>query len=493
MNIANQGFPATRADLNNALQALVSNSSGTSAPSTTFANQWWYDTTNNKLYIRNEANNAWIEVAVLDQTNNEWQITTGVVKAKDGDGLVFQTDDGTARLSIEDSGNVTINDGSANVDFRVESDGDTHALFLDGETGAVQMGGSSDVTGDLGDSDGRLGLVNTGNGHAGVSMFRSDTSITSSNVIGKLAAYNNDTTSNAIKELVKIEFTSDGSFAAGDNPTRIEFFTTQDATDTIRSVAKFDNGGTLKINRGLVCNDDSAAATNADVRMESDGNSNQFFLDTSANAIGIGTTNMNVIGNNASGMNLLADGMLGVSRDGTPLKVNKLSDGNIVEFYSAAGREGIISISGSTTTYGGFSGQHETSGIATNTDLGTVVSTIDELDIYPDLQDGEPHPKAGQNRADHAKVKVSNTTGDVCVYGVVAKFDDDGKALISSVGIGSVKVTGACANGDLLESNGDGTAKVQSDDIIRSKTIGKVTIGNSNTGVKLVSCVMYCG
>ena len=47
--------------------------------------------------------------------------------------------------------------------------------------------------------------------------------------------------------------------------------------------------------------------------------------------------------------------------------------------------------------------------------------------------------------------------------------------------------------GPLLESNGDGTAKVQSDDIIRSKTIGKVTIGNSNTGVKLVSCVLYCG
>ena len=46
---------------------------------------------------------------------------------------------------------------------------------------------------------------------------------------------------------------------------------------------------------------------------------------------------------------------------------------------------------------------------------------------------------------------------------------------------------------DLLESNGDGTAKVQSDDIIRSKTIGKVTIGNSNSGVKLVSCVLYCG
>jgi hypothetical protein len=64
---------------------------------------------------------------------------------------------------------------------------------------------------------------------------------------------------------------------------------------------------------------------------------------------------------------------------------------------------------------------------------------------------------------------------------------------VASVGIGSIKVTGACSGGDLLESNGDGTAKVQSDDIIRSKTIGKVTIGNSSASVKLVSCVLYCG
>ena len=72
-------------------------------------------------------------------------------------------------------------------------------------------------------------------------------------------------------------------------------------------------------------------------------------------------------------------------------------------------------------------------------------------------------------------------------------FDDDGKVMVVSVGIGAVLVTGACSKGDLLESNGDGTAKVQSDDIIRSKTIGKVTIGDSDTGVKLVSCVLYCG
>ena len=45
MNIANQGFPAFRSDLNNALTALASTSNGTSAPSTTFAYQMWVDTT----------------------------------------------------------------------------------------------------------------------------------------------------------------------------------------------------------------------------------------------------------------------------------------------------------------------------------------------------------------------------------------------------------------------------------------------------------------
>jgi hypothetical protein len=76
-NIANQSFPATRTDLNNALVALASNSSGDAEPGTTYANQWWYETDTNILKIRNEANNAWIEIATLDQTsNNVLSITT---------------------------------------------------------------------------------------------------------------------------------------------------------------------------------------------------------------------------------------------------------------------------------------------------------------------------------------------------------------------------------------------------------------------------------
>ena len=207
---------------------------------------------------------------------------------------------------------------------------------------------------------------------------------------------------------------------------------------------------------------------------------------------------MNAVGNNVAGINFLGDGQGNFSRDGgIVLRINRKQDGDLVDFRSAAVVEGTIDVSGNDVTYGGFTGAHESSGIPTNTLKGTVVSTIDELDIYPAMQgsgkDLESCPKAGQTRANHAKVEVSNSTGDPCVYGVVSRFNNHDKAIIASVGIGSVRVTGACSKGDLLESNGDGTAKVQSDDIIRSKTIGKVTIGNSDSGVKLVSCVLYCG
>lgn len=70
MVIANQTASAARTDINNALEALVTNNSGATEPTTTYANQWWYDTVNNKLKFRNEADTAWIEIGELNQTSN---------------------------------------------------------------------------------------------------------------------------------------------------------------------------------------------------------------------------------------------------------------------------------------------------------------------------------------------------------------------------------------------------------------------------------------
>lgn len=72
--IANQSAPDFRSDLNNALQALASLSSGATAPATTYANMLWYDTANNILKMRSEADDAWISIGYLDQTTNAFRV-----------------------------------------------------------------------------------------------------------------------------------------------------------------------------------------------------------------------------------------------------------------------------------------------------------------------------------------------------------------------------------------------------------------------------------
>ena len=106
MNIQNQGFPAFRADLNDALSALASNSAGIASPSTPYAYQFWYETDLNLLRMRNADNDAWITLAYFDQTNDEWEVRSAVIQAVDSAGVVIKTDDGTARITVNDNGTV---------------------------------------------------------------------------------------------------------------------------------------------------------------------------------------------------------------------------------------------------------------------------------------------------------------------------------------------------------------------------------------------------
>jgi hypothetical protein len=87
--IANASGAAVRSDLNNALAAIVSQNSGSSEPSTTYAYQLWADTTNNVLKIRNSANNAWNAFAALNDTafriSSTGQVGIGVTPASNTD------------------------------------------------------------------------------------------------------------------------------------------------------------------------------------------------------------------------------------------------------------------------------------------------------------------------------------------------------------------------------------------------------------------------
>ncbi len=57
-----------RSDLNNTLAAIVSNNSSSSEPSTKYAYQWWADTNEGVLKIRNSANDGWVTLLQLDGT-----------------------------------------------------------------------------------------------------------------------------------------------------------------------------------------------------------------------------------------------------------------------------------------------------------------------------------------------------------------------------------------------------------------------------------------
>ena len=141
LSIANQGFASFRSDLNSALQALGSTNSGTSAPSTTYANQLFYDTTNNILKIRNEDNDAFISLFTLDQTNDNIESLT-INGALTADSLAVDniTIDGT-EIDLS-SGDLTLDVAG---DIILDADGGDVA-FRDGGTGYLQISSvSNDV------------------------------------------------------------------------------------------------------------------------------------------------------------------------------------------------------------------------------------------------------------------------------------------------------------------------------------------------------------
>jgi len=79
--IANGTGAAVRSDLNGALGAIVSQNSGATAPATTYAYQWWADTTTNILKLRNSANSAWIDIIQLDGDFTRVSVDNGTAAA----------------------------------------------------------------------------------------------------------------------------------------------------------------------------------------------------------------------------------------------------------------------------------------------------------------------------------------------------------------------------------------------------------------------------
>lgn len=176
--IANGTGSAVRSDLNNALAAIVSQNSGASEPSPTFAFQLWADTTTNTLKLRNSANSAWIELRQLDGDFTKVSVDNGTAGAPSiyfnasgtdtgfyssgTDALDFSTA-GTQRFGISSTGDLTVFGGNVTLngqgDLRfADSDSSNWVAFQSPATV------SSNVTWTLPSADGTNGQALTTNG-----------------------------------------------------------------------------------------------------------------------------------------------------------------------------------------------------------------------------------------------------------------------------------------------------------------------------------------
>ena len=228
-----------------------------------------------------------------------------------------------------------------------------------------------------------------------------------------------------------------------------------------------------------------------------------------------------------------------------PLTLNRIDgDGDILWIYSDGLQVGTVSNSGSTVSYNAFAGSHW-SRLADNSKptilRGTVMESIATMMDWYQVKftfnrDGEDIIKKesislpdGKSVGDVVKhtyqgiehdaeiikesneqlpmCKISDTADSKAVYGVFMDWDDKDDGLNGDVNDMLVTALGAfvvrihkdetVAIGDYLQSKGDGTAKVQADDILRASTIGKVT-STEKTHIHAddsycVPCTLHCG
>jgi hypothetical protein len=192
---------------------------------------------------------------------------------------------------------------------------------------------------------------------------------------------------------------------------------------------------------------------------------------------------------------------------GVPLVVDRFTDdGNLVLFRQANTDEGTISVSGTTVSYNGghLSRWSQLTDSTKDTSIvkGTVMTNLDQMAVWShdavaatyytdddELPEGvsvgdEKTPAVDAFTEDNEQLNcmaVSSVEGDTNVAGVFVNWDYDDDQFndmnVAMTGDMVIRIASGTtvARGDLLMSAGDGTAKPQGDDIVRSKTIAKVT------------------
>jgi hypothetical protein len=245
--------------------------------------------------------------------------------------------------------------------------------------------------------------------------------------------------------------------------------------------------------------DSAFAGSASNIIMKTDG-SEAMRIDSSGNFL-FNTTDTNPI-NDQEGLGGIAlrnsDSQAFFASPNAQIIANRIStDGVLVQFRQDGTIEGDIAVSGTTVSYNGGH-LSRWSRLPDGTDdthiyKGTVMTNLDEMcewkDEQGDLEDNEQLNKT----------TVSTQEGDPNVAGLFVAWDEDddwGDYYLAMTGDLVVRIAQGVTvqRGDLLMSAGDGTAKPQGDDIVRSKTVAKVTSNHTGhtypDGSYAVPCVV---
>jgi hypothetical protein len=459
-----------------------------------------------------------IKIAGADDfkfTANNMNVLSGSTLTIDSGATI--TNSGTANgFGTDPDGAQVFNESGAAVDFRVESDNNANMLVVDGSTDCVAIGQAAGDSNFELDIAGDIRLYNSGDGFEAINWDSNRGS--NGDFLGDLTAAWNGT------EVCRF------AFRAGDDTTNKDngFFTWElAAAGSLSEKARLTNTGSLGV--GQTGDDGSALTGGGDLGCIINGAN-------SAKQTAFAFQNDGIVVNRSEGNN---------------------NNYSMIDFYRNGSNSGGISSSNTTVTYGTFCGVH----YAQLTDdskpdilVGTVLESINGTCEWhmaqftvPEHKDdnGETVPETVKKRyipktnnvGDNikfkwhknykegdagfdanaveydavvikendeeylARVKVSDTEDSKAVYGVFESWmeSEANDMQVASLGAFMIRVhkDETVAIGDYLQSKGDGTAKVQADDILRASTIAKVVKTNKiktyADGSYLVSCTLHCG